>query len=91
MPRALQGVLPGATWAPRELSGDSLGPPQTHEKPMKSVRKTKFSEKLTLERFPRAQEGPESHFGTVLTPRPTLPLYLLDGTIKLHCSIITCK
>ena len=44
--------------------------PQNHEKPMKSLRKTRFSEKLTPERFPRAQAAPGSPFGSLRTPRP---------------------
>ena len=86
-PNGLAGTLPGATWAPRELSGNSLGPPQNHEKPMKSLRKTRFSEKLTPERFPRAQAAPGSPFGSLGTPRPPPPhppLYLLEPTISLR-------
>ena len=56
----------GASRALRELPRT----PQKYEKPMKSLRKTRFSEKLALERFPRAQATPGSHFGSLWVPHP---------------------
>ena len=56
--RALRG-LPGA---PRDL-----------QKPMNSLRKPRFSEKLALKRSPRAQATPGKHFGPLNTPRPSPP------------------
>ena len=77
-------ALPGCPECSRERSrappgrlasspGTPSPPPQNHEKPMNSLRKTRFSEKLALERFPRAQAAPGRHFGPVGPPRPPPP------------------
>ena len=77
-------ALPGCPECSRERSrappgrlasspGTPSAPPQNHEKPMNSLRKTRFSEKLALERFPRAQATPGSHFGSLCPPRPPPP------------------
>ena len=76
VPGAPQRQLPDATWAPHELSGDSLELPGTS--------KLCFLKNWLLSAFLAPKRLPGAILDLCILPappRPTLPLYLLEGTI----------